>query len=233
MNTKQLTAFAEGMMRETSTQAGEWATVSRIALDEMAREALQAIKALQAAERERDELRAERDGAMESSLAVADAWVRRAKDAEAELARRDAAAVEVIYQFDCGEGWQDVDQTDYERYTYARGISTRKVYTAAPPAVLPPELSFNEALQLMHEYMLVGDANSFLMGANWMRAQAMALGAQQQNVVELPMPFDVAINLTRTSGDIEYQYHESGENFDRDEIFSVLDAANVKWEVKK
>ncbi|RAP72988.1 hypothetical protein [Candidatus Erwinia dacicola] len=88
----------------------------------------------EAAERERDELRAERDGAMESALAVADVWVRRAKDAEAELARRDAAAGEpefyVRYRSDGGyEGPLHKDATEE-----CRKQSWSPLYTTPPAA---------------------------------------------------------------------------------------------------
>lgn len=96
------------------------------------------ISRLEAAERERDELRAERDGAMESALAVADAWVRRAKDAEAELARRDAASAEPDYwQFKSVNGdWIGIGESGM-RQAVSEGVEVRPLYTAAPPAVLP------------------------------------------------------------------------------------------------
>jgi hypothetical protein len=197
------------------------------------------------AERERDELRAERDGAMDSALAVADAWVRRSKAAEAEIARRDAAAGEVIYQFDCGEGWQDVDQTDYERYINARGISTRKVYTAAPPAVLPPDVIY-KAQHIASVLEMIGSFDSddidsdtvdsrfevdgvdtgsdasiteyATKGAEIIRT--LVLGAQQQKVVELPESFK------QSNSDNRHVMF-------REDVIYALDAAGVKWEVKK
>lgn len=58
------------------------------------------------------------------------------------------------------------------------------------------------------------------------RRDALALGAQQQKVVELPTPYDIG------KGDRRY-YDITGWHFDREELIAALDAAGVKWEVKK
>lgn len=183
MNTKQLTAFAESMMRETSTQVGEWVTVSRIALDEMARETLQVIKGLESAERERDELRAEQAehdeqiARMESKFSLAkralDSKTARCEKAEAELRRRDAAAGEavavlyrngdVLTKAECGEYFEICCKVEIP------------LYTAAPPAVLPDIDGYTHGL-FPHA---VEQLTRF-------RDDALALGAQQQKVVELP-----------------------------------------------
>lgn len=162
-------------------------------------------------------------------------WIKRAEKAEAEIARRDAAAGEPLLR-DVFESWYQTymgtpasvlitlrtangyHETEGDRLNISWAAYQR---AALQPAVLPPELSFNEALQLMHEYMLVGDANSFLMGAKWMRAQALALGVQQQKPVVLPEP-----ERQREPGIVVGIY----ESF---VVYKALDAANVKWEVKK
>lgn len=215
MNTKQLTAFAEGMMRETSTQTGEWVTVSRIALDEMSRESLDAIAALEAAER--------------ANYAQSD-HINQQQDRIDSLEQKNAALGNAL-------GTAERERDDLRRKLQAtQDELSQLLYAAAQPAVLPPEMLPENTVEIetlrgvkLSQMQRAIAADAY----NQCRADAMALGAQQQKVVELPMPFDVAINLTRTCGDIEYQYHESGEHFDRDEIFSALDAANVKWEVKK
>lgn len=51
------------------------------------------------------------------------------------------------------------------------------------------------------------------------RRDALALGAQQQKVVELPEPVKWP--------EIPFKY------FSEEQVFSMLDAAGVKWEVKK
>lgn len=54
-------------------------------------------------------------------------------------------------------------------------------------------------------------------GANWMRQQCLELGAQQQKVVELPNVY------TWSNSEVVYLA----------ELKQALDAAGVKWEVKK
>lgn len=57
---------------------------------------------------------------------------------EAKLAA--LAAQKPIYQVDWGDGWQDVDFIDFQRYTNARGISSREVFArAAPAGVVVPD----------------------------------------------------------------------------------------------
>ena len=86
MSTQQLKALAQKCL---SKQAGvdQNAAYANFIAHVEPQEIVTLFERLDAAERERD-------GAMSSALAVADAWVRRAKAAEAELARRDAAAGE-------------------------------------------------------------------------------------------------------------------------------------------
>lgn len=52
-----------------------------------------------------------------------------------------------IYQVDWGEGWHDVDLTDYERYSNDRGISSRIVYlNPCPPLPDVIDAIVNEVL---------------------------------------------------------------------------------------
>lgn len=182
---------------------------------------------LEAARRERDELR----GRLTLVREQRDAELNKNLQLEAELARRDAAAGEVIYQFDCGEGWQDVDQTDYERYIYARGISTRKVYTAAQPAVLPPDWSDVPA-------SLAGDLsdaekNAWLSGANCMRQHCLELCAHEQKPVVLPGYLSYAGIPAEYPSYAEEIAHQRGFYYGVKRCKEALDAAGVKWEVKK
>lgn len=190
------------------------------------------------AEREREELRktlhATQDGAIEA--------INHAMQLQAELARRDAAGGEpvavlyrngdVLTKAECGEYFEICCKVE------------TPLYTAAPPAVLPPDVA--EAVTRLGEcyfrrwvatYKNPAEPEGYVAGnirvSDLVKLFNFAKSATQQMVVELPIPFDVTINLTRTIGDIEYSYHEYGENFDRDEVLAALDAANVKWEVKK
>lgn len=185
------------------------------------------IDQLESAERERDELRAEQAehdeqiARMESKFSLAkralDSKTARCEKAEAELRRRDAAAGEAIGEILLGDYCDDGtrpasvvclhDQADWENFP-----DGTKLYTAAPPAVLPPEMKPE------HDKYDVID-HGFIAGYNKCRADALALGAQQQKVVELPEPVKWP--------EIPFRY------FSEEQVFSMLDAAGVKWEVKK
>lgn len=239
-------------LKELSSSVDFWGTTTGFSSDrlcEILSFAVNSVEQLEAAERERDELRDKFD-----KLASAAGWSKEKCEqvgespfdtveglknavidhhhslikAEKELKRRDAAAGEVIYQFDCGEGWQDVDKTDYERYINSRGISTRKLYTAAQPAALPPkyddELTVRAELieaysktqcEIAQELGCDSDNESILKAI----CEIKELGAQQQKVVELPEPVKWP--------EVPFKY------FSEEQVFSMLDAAGVKWEVKK
>ena len=226
MNTKQLTAFAEGMMRETSTQTGEWVTVSRIALDEMSRESLDAIAALEAAERELDELRTLAED--QSKLAGINAA--RAQKAEAELARRDAEVSEPVgfihpcTPFTFGKSSGAIFKEETRNYNMP-------VYTAASPAVLPPDVA--EAVTRLEKfgfrrwvtaYKNPEEPEGYVAGnirvSDLVKLFNFAKSAQQQKVVELPE--------THWTFD-----DDKNPVLDADEVIAALDAAGVKWEVKK
>jgi len=156
------------------------------------------------AERERDELRktlhATQDGAIET--------INHAMQLQAELARRDAAAGE------CAGVVTGYAVNGYVVIGNKLSIGDH-VYTAAPSAVLPPEMFMSDAVK--------GNVTSdFMDGANWMREQCLALGAQQQKVVELP-------ELEKWRKPDEVRAQSAYRNI----IVQLLDAAGVKWEVKK
>lgn len=94
----------------------------------------------EAAERERDEMRSsqEHEGdCLIDALASRDEWRLRAVTAEAEIARRDAAAGEPVALQVLGDSgkWMDCRSREFAE---AQGfVEFRKLYTAAPPAVLP------------------------------------------------------------------------------------------------
>lgn len=122
---------------------------------------------------------------------------------------------EVIYQYQQGHmlddgkilhSWVDCSE-EYCESEKAEGGVVRILYTVAPPAVLPPEkISLNNGVIGFNE------------GYNKCRSDALALGAQQQKVVELPDPADDSLLST-------WQFNDA--------VINALDAAGVKWEVKK
>lgn len=173
---------------------------------------------MEAAERERDELRVltEQDGRVITNLnEVVNGLYDRIHKVEAELARSDAAAGEragVVTGYavnGCVVSGNKLSIGDH-------------VYTAASPAVLRDIEPLIEGALKLHGLLTAVDGHSqlsdgFRNGARW---AAKELGAQQQKVVQLPethWTFDDDQNPT----------------FDADKIIAALDAANVKWEVKK
>lgn len=162
---------------------------------------IELIERLEVAERERDELRkilqATQGGAAEAiknvmrlqeeisrldkesqrlsdQLGACDRqrldWLKRALTAEAEIARRDAAAsgpVAIVREVING-----IHVTLYQR------IEPGTELYAAPPAVLPPEMKPEP-----EKYDVID--HGFIAGYNQCRADALALGAQQQKTVTL------------------------------------------------
>jgi chromosome segregation ATPase len=107
-------------------------------------------------------------------------WLKRAEKVEAELARRDAAAGEptgVVTGYavnGCVVSGNKLSIGD-------------QVYTAAMPSVLPPAIGTREAIQRLEQEDTPGSVNvAYKWGYNQCRADAMALGTQQQKVVQLP-----------------------------------------------
>lgn len=187
----------------------------------MERENISALRnKLEDTERERDEAIAEHRKHAASLLADRGLLRQRAEAAEAELARRDAAACDPVawqYRYNYGKvgDWKTVD-SDSE-CNHSPCYERRAIYTAAPPAVLPPAISTDG---LDPESRDIDDVRNLahIVGANWMRQQCLELGAQQQKVVELPDPADDSLMST-------WQF--------KDAVINALDAVGVKWEVKK
>lgn len=163
------------------------------------------FKDLEATERERDELRLE---------------IARIGGARAmEVLRRDAEVGEPV-AWVCGDEEirdfkagrevtivRDCDDSDLEYLP---------LYTAAPPAVLPHKLSMDIDPELQGEFRVHEAIRR--KGFNQALA-ALALGAQQQKVVELPNQSEYEDPLSA---------YEALEH-----VKAALDAAGVKWEVKK
>lgn len=182
---------------------------------------------LEAAERERDELRGkvkkfESYRSIKSKLFTA--VLDRAKNAEAELARRDAAASEpvgFVHESQLARIKPECGVTAWIRTS--PGDGDIPIYTAAQPAVLlsPLDNWHISASGVMASLQFKGDEMSFTAGANWMREQCLALGAQQQKVVELNNVF--SINVAGVPVRVVLLK----------DVSTSLDAAGVKWEVKK
>jgi len=169
------------------------------------------------AERERDELRAEQAehdeqiARMESKFSLAkralDSKTARCEKAEAELRRRDPAAGGVS----CQHKWMNSQGRTASGWLCEKcGDYERPI--DAQPAVLPPEMKPEP-----DKYDVID--HGFIAGYNKCRSDALVLGAQQQKVVELPEPVKWP--------EIPFKY------FSEEQVFSMLDAAGVKWEVKK
>lgn len=180
------------------------------------------VDRIEEAERERDELK-QRLANAEHQLHVAElakfnlrnqrkAQFRKRREAEAELARRDAASGEPDYwQFKSVNGdWIGIGESGM-RQAVSEGVEVRPLYTAALPAVLP-YLSDDTLREMVSAYNI---ANHSIEAYQEMRA-AMGRGAQQQKVVELPNVY------TWSNSEVVYLAA----------LKQALDAAGVKWEVK-
>lgn len=220
-------------LKELSSSVDFWGTTTGFNSDrlcEILAFAVNSVEQLEAAERERDELRAEQAehdeqiARMESKFSMAkralDSKTARCEKAEAELRRRDAAAGEAVHFYrelnpynGMKTDWIEVDSEQLAMLRESTDPNTaefRSLYTDAPPAVLPPErLSLNNGVVGFNE------------GYNECLADARALGAQQQKPVQLP----------NGCGE-RYAWSDGVHNLLCD-IKSELDAANVKWEAKK
>lgn len=197
------------------------------------------FKDLEAAERERDELRktlhSTQGGATEAiknvmrlqeeisrlnkesqrlsdQLGACDRqrldWLKRALTAEAELARRYAAASEPVAVV--REVINGLHVTLYQILP-----AGTELFTAAPPAVLPPKLSMDIDPEMQGEFRVHEAIRR--KGFNQALEAALELGAQPQKPVF--MPKSERIN--------------NGYYFDMDDIFVALDAAAVNYKVVK
>lgn len=212
MNTQQLKEELQGWQEHYSDPADKNNYDFFTAL-------IAAVDRLEAAERDRDELR-HSDYLMWHAMACKNG--ERAKKAEAEIARRDVAASEPVglqFMGDSGK-WQDCASREVAE---SLGFTQfRELYTAAPPAVLPPKYAdeLNDRAELIEAYSKTqceiaqelgcdSDNESILKAIYELKA----LGAQPQKPVALPE--SVRIN--------------NGYYFNMDDIFAALDAANVPW----
>lgn len=192
--------------------------------------------ALGTAERERDELRAEQAehdeqiARMEGKFSLAkralDSKTARCDRAEAEIARRDAAAGEPVAVVDIQRGRGDGKKFAlcYTSAGHSLPDDVYNLYTAAQHAALPPAMTYAEALKASD--WKNDQASIWVEGANWMRQQCLELGAQPQKVVELPASKSM---LTRNSLDEDYVTCIAVPLSD---LTEALDAASVKYEVK-
>lgn len=187
------------------------------------------IEQLEAAERERDELRGEFDKIKILSrkrLSNACKAFARAEVAEAEIARRDAAAGEASDRIvDDGDGQQTGGIGVSDRLNCLWPIGT-KFYTAAQPAVLPPDITFESKgfISLTSEDFAYNRALE----------DARKLGAQPQKPVICP-PVQYLSKYAADDGHCTTGKLVPNKRTElRDtEWREALDAAGVKWEVKK
>lgn len=191
---------------------------------------------IEAAERERDELRAEQAehdeqiARMESKFSLAkralDSKTARCEKAEAELRRRDAAAGEASDRIvDDGDGQQIGGIGVSDRLNCLWPIGT-KFYTAAQPAVLPPDITFESKgfISLTSEDFAYNRALE----------DTRKLGAQPQKPVICP-PVQYLSKYAADDGHCTTGKLVPNKRTElRDtEWREALDAAGVKWEVKK
>ncbi|MBN1085585.1 hypothetical protein JNO12_12615 [Erwinia aphidicola] len=169
------------------------------------------ISRLEKAERERDELRERLSLVREQR----DTELNKNIQLEAEITRRDSAAGEADYwQFKSVNGdWIGISESAM-RQAASEGVEVRPLYTAAPPAVLPPEMKPEPK-----KYDVID--HGFIAGYNKCRADSLALGAQQQMVVELDNVFSIDVAGVPVRVVL------------LKDVSTSLDAAGVKWEVKK
>ncbi|MGF6559051.1 hypothetical protein [Erwinia aphidicola] len=136
------------------------------------------LGSMEAAERERDELR---KVLQETQVGLIDS-INHASQLQAELSRRDAAEGDpdgYIFCHPSGKNFWSVSHDDTAGHN-----GVKPFYFAAAPAVLPPAMTYAEALKVCD--WKNDQASIWVEGANWMRQQCLELGAQQQNFVELP-----------------------------------------------
>lgn len=184
--------------------------------------------ALGTAERERDELRAEQAehdeqiARMESKFSLAkralDSKTVRCEKAEAELRRRDAAAGEPVAWLN--DAYLGRGVLDGETGKEDQGPGYIPVYRVPPPAALSPE--YHAAMKKLRHTLASCNRLNYCAEALQDVENSLALGAQQQKVVELHK---------RKSTEVI-----SGQRYSYvllEDLLPELDAAGVKWEVKK
>lgn len=203
-----------------------------------------------AAERERDEYKHRckvSDGACAIAEQQREHWMQRAKVAEAEIARRDAAASEpVAWQFyDAGAWHNGSNHNNHRENTQKAGYRIRELCVmGAQPAVLPPAIGEVR----LGEYRDDGTRPATVVclhdQADWENfadGTKLYLGAQPQKPVVLVG--DAVVYEHVKNGLAQYgtlpngvkvtAEFAAGFNY-RGEVDKIaLDAANVKWELNK
>ncbi len=146
------------------------------------------------------------------NIKIKQAMFERFTRAEAELARRDAAAGEPVYQMRLLDGeencsdWVWVTETEYRTPTTEKyGKWERRIlYTAAQPSALPPEVTSDIAQERFN--VRVGDSESWANGANWMREQFKAFGCKAIDLSDLQLHrFSTTVRPFYVEG---YEAHE-------------------------
>jgi len=148
----------------------------------------------------------------------------------AEIARRDAEAGEPVAWLN--DAYLARGVLDGETGKEDQGPGYIPVYRIPPPAVLSPEKITEIMQDAWNEFcddtgcypddFEYQNEKLFFDAGRWAMLVAeriSSLGAQQQKVVELPEPVKWP--------EIPFRY------FSEEQVFSMLDAAGVKWEVKK
>lgn len=215
---------------------------------------IELIDALEAAERERDELRAEQAehdeqiARMESKFSLAkralDSKTARCDRAEAELRRRDAAAGEPVAWLN--DAYLGRGVLDGETGKEDQGPGYIPVYRIPPPAALSPE--YHAAMKKLRHTLANCNRLNYCAEALQDVENSLVLGAQLQKVVEFPKPHAHLIwiqagrapddywddvEVSRSPKDRCCDGSERYAVFSEFEVKDMLDAANVKWEVKK
>ncbi|WP_456309816.1 hypothetical protein [Serratia proteamaculans] len=223
------------------------------------------IKRLSAVERERDELRAEVDRLDKESQRLTDQlgscdrerreWIKRAEKAEAEIARRDAAALEPVAVVDIQRGRGDGKKFAlcYTSAGHSLPDDVYNLYTAAQPAVFPPASDASQGWKVNPEYLQSVatrscDADGVNPSLETVESVILALGSQPQKPVVLPGPHAHLIWVQAGRGpddywdDVEVSRSEQDRSCDGSaryaiysefEVKAMLEAANVQYEVKK
>lgn len=206
---------------------------------------------VQSAERERDELR---DGHTEAAKVIS-TWHNRAKAAEAEIARRDSVASErvaahLVYSSVLPKFIGDTDEVESYSCFISGNTPPRKtmeeayadahrvcgpLYTAAPPAVLPPNVMnhLSDAANTVSEWTH-GDEHSCKVNRTALIAAVQALGAQPQKPVVLPALLTVGQVMHQSGYDRQYaEGWSSGQAATVHDFIQILREANIPYEAKK
>ncbi|MGA7507143.1 MAG: hypothetical protein WBW72_02350 [Erwinia billingiae] len=110
-------------------------------------------------------------------------FIDRLEAAEAELARRDEAAGESVYQVGTDGHWYDCKEYIYQEAKQRRD-ACRILYTNAQPSALPPQIHTRQAIERLEKEESPGTVNvAYKWGYNQAIADAKALGCK---AIKLP-----------------------------------------------